>query len=350
MKQSKKRPGKAKEPTIKKAKEPTIKSLRVFVELGDKIKAAERQGTTYKSPTAAAEAMRAKANVFRVLAYLREVYGDRPLMNYGSTTLTPEGEAVYAWAKTLLQLYAKGRQWPIGDRELIRIGTSNWILNFLVPEIVRAFLEKRGNRKLPSHKTPNVDLVFAEYDVEQLLVDLRKGTVHAGLAAVLTAGPWPGLAVETLRQHVDTVMIASAQHQRWGKDARKRRTEVVLDEVAGETICVIEADLYTVLAGLRKLTQSGSRILVENYASVISLVRTGVAVGFIPQLHIGKHPSLDAYEGLEVYHLHQLNKDREKESLPPRKLAILRRAGEDLPAEVEEFLKVARAKLGDNPE
>src|SRR5688572_18682303 len=98
--------------------QPSIDTLRVFVELGDRIKAAARQGTSYASPTALAEAMtgHSKANVFRVLAELREVYG-RQLMNRNTVTLTTEGEAVYEWARALLQHHARGRKWPIGDRE-----------------------------------------------------------------------------------------------------------------------------------------------------------------------------------------------------------------------------------------
>jgi len=341
MNQSKKRPREGKDRL-----RPTMESLRVLVELADKISAAAKQGANYSSPSAAAKALGSKANVLRVLDELKEVYGRR-LVKGSPVTLTPEGEAVYAWAKTLLQLHAKGTKWPIGQRELIRIGTSNWILNFLMPEIVRAFLEKRAKLKTPNAKVPELDLVFAEYDVEQLLVDLRKGTVHAGLAAILASGPWPGLDVQTLRKDVGTVMIASSQHERWGENTRKSRTHVMLDEIAEETVCVIEADLYTVLPGLREQKKVGNRILVENYASVISLVRTVVAVGFIPQLDIGRQAGLDTYQGLEVYHLKEPTTDQTNESSPSRTLAILRRSGETLPAEVEAFLRIAEEKLAE---
>src|SRR5206468_868402 len=136
------------------------------------------------------------------------------------------------------------------------------------------------------------------------------GKVHAGLAAVFAAGPWPDLAVDTVRDCVATVMIASSQHERWGRHARKLRKEVGFGDVAGETVCVIEADLHTVLAGLPEPTPGGGRILVENYASVLAFVRTGLAIGFIPQLDIGDDLNHAAYQGLEIYRI--------KEQVPTR--------------------------------
>jgi DNA-binding transcriptional LysR family regulator len=331
MKGSRKRAGEA-EGRIR----PTMDSLRVFVEFGDRLKAAAGQGTNFASLSEAAEGMSSKSNVFRALAELRKVYG-RQLVNRSTVMLTNEGEAVYTWAKALLELHARGRQWPLGGREQIHIGTSSWILTFLVPELVRAFLADLAKRKRQNPDLPEVDLVFGEYDVEQILVALRKDTVHAGLAAVFTAGTFPGLAVRTVRERVSTVMIASSQHERWGQEMRKHRKEVALAELAEETLCVIEADLYRVLAGLPPPASGGRHILVENYATVAALVRAGVAVGFIPQLHRGDVPNHPAYQGLEVY--------RVKDQLPLRTLAILRRSGEELPEHVEAFLRIAEEKL-----
>jgi DNA-binding transcriptional LysR family regulator len=329
-------------------------SLRVLVELADRLKAAAGQGTRYASLSAATAGMSSKkANVFRALAELRKVYG-RPLVYRGTVTLSPEGETVYAWAKALLELHARGKQWPLGGREQVHIGASSWILHFLVPEIARAFQAGRAERQedraeqqaedpdLPDF--PDVDLAFSEYDLEQILVALRKGAVHAGLAALFTTGPFPGIAVQSLRGGVSTVVIASSQHQRWGQPTRKHRKEVALAELAGETVCVIEADLYRVLSSLPPPTPGGGRILVENYATVAALVRSGVAVGFLPQLHRGPEPSHPAYDGLEVYGIKE--GDRPKDKIATRTLAILRPSGEKLPEPVEDFLRIAKEKLG----
>ena len=62
---------------------PSIDSLRVFLELADKIKAAAKQGTNYASLSEAANSMSSsysKSNVFRALDELRKVYG-RQLVN-----------------------------------------------------------------------------------------------------------------------------------------------------------------------------------------------------------------------------------------------------------------------------
>jgi DNA-binding transcriptional LysR family regulator len=318
---------------------PSLDSLRVFHELADGIKNATRQGTSFASLSEAAESMSSsysKSNVFRALDELRKVYG-RQLVNRSTVTLTKEGETVHAWANALLELHARGKQWPIGDREQIQIGASSWILNFLVPEIVRAFFADLAKRKHRTPDLPDVDLVFAEYDVEQILVGLRKGAVHAGLAAVFATGPYPDLTIKTVRDRVATVMIASSHHVRWGKDTRRHQNEVDLADLVGETLCVIEADLYRVLIGLPEPRPGQNRILVENYATVSSLVRAGVAVGFLPQLHRGDESSHAAYQGLEVYRI--------KGQLPPRTLAILRRSGEELPEQVEAFLRIAQDEL-----
>ena len=316
---------------------PSIDSLRVFVELGERMKAKADQGMSFASLSEAADSMSSsysKSNVFRALEDLRKVYG-RQLVNRSTVALSAEGEAVYAWARSLLHLHAKGRQWPIGERERIVIGTSNWILNFVLPEPVRIYLDDRAKRKCQNPSLLDVDLSFGEYGVEQMLAALRKGTLHAGLAAVFSAGSWPDLTAETVRPQVATVMIASSQHERWG--AQKHRKEIGLAELAGETLCVLEADLYTVLPGLPEPRAGGSRILVQNYASVVALVRTGGVVGFIPQLDMRREPNPAVYQGLEVYHV--------KDELPLRTLAILRRTGGDLPEEAETFLRIVQDKL-----
>jgi DNA-binding transcriptional LysR family regulator len=237
----------------------------------------------------------------------------------------------------LLELHSRGRQWPIGDREQIRIGASSWILHFLLPEIARSYLAGLAERKGQNRDLPDVDLVFGEYDVEQILAGLRKGAVHAGLAAVFTPGPFPDLAVQILRERVSTVMIASSEHERWGRDARRQTKDVAFADLVGETLCVIEADLYRVLAKLPEPTLGVNRILVQNYVTVAALVRAGVAVGFIPQLHRGDRLNHTAYEGLQVYRI--------KDEIPLRTLAILRRSGEELPEDVEAFLRMAEQKL-----
>jgi DNA-binding transcriptional LysR family regulator len=318
--------------------EATIDSLRVFVELAERLKAAAAQGTSYASLSKVAKDMAySKSNVFRALVDLYEVYGRRPLVNRNKITLTDVGEAVYTWAKALLELHARGQQWPFGIREQVHIGASSWILHFMVPEMARLFLADLAKRKRRNADLPDVDLVFGEYDVEQILVAISKGTVHAGLAAIFTTGTFSGIAVQTVRERVSTVMIASSQHERWGRDTRKHQKEVAFTDLAGETLCVIEADLYRVLAGLPPPAPGVCRILVENYATVAALVRAGVAVGFIPQLHRGEEPNHPAYQGLEVYRI--------KEQLPLRTLAILRRSGEELPEQVESFLRVAEDNL-----
>jgi DNA-binding transcriptional LysR family regulator len=182
-----------------------------------------------------------------------------------------------------------------------------------------------------------VDLVFRELNVEDILVALRKGTVHAGLAAVFSVESIPGLTVQAIRDRVPTVMIASSEHKRWGWEKRQRTSEITLGDVAEETLCVIEADLYRVLSGLPRPAKGWSRILVQNYATVAELVRSGVAVGFIPRLTRGEELNHPAYEGLEVFRI--------KDKIPPRTLSILRRSGEDLPEVVEVFLGVALQKL-----
>jgi DNA-binding transcriptional LysR family regulator len=309
--------------------------------LGDRIKAAAAQGRTFASLSEAADELDlyySKSNVFRALEELRDVY-DRGLVNRGDVTLSPEGEIVYAWAKALLELHARGKQWPIGGREQVHIGASSWILHFLVPEIVRGFLADRAEQKEENRDLPDVDLAFSEYDLEQVLVALRKGAIHAGLAALFMAGSLPGIDVQSLREGVSTLMIASSQHERWGHRTRQRRNEVALAELAAERICVIEADLYRVLASLPAPAPGGGRVLVENYATVAALVRSGAAVGFLPQLHRGPEPDHPAYQGLEVYSIKEGKEPQHK--IATRTLAILRRANDTLPEPVEEFLAVA---------
>lgn len=311
---------------------PTIDSLRVLVELGDRMKAVQGQGGSFASLSEVANALSSsysKSNVFRALAELRKVYR-RQLVNRSTVTLTSEGEAVYEWARSLLALHAKGTHWPIAERESVRIGASSWILQFLLPGVAEAFLSERARRKA---QAPDVDLVFSEFDVEEILSALRKGTVHAGFAAVFSVEAYPGLTLETLRERVPTVMVSARHHKRWGRERRKETDEVSLAELSGETICVIEQDLYRVLSGLPAPAKGANRLLVQNYSAVVAFVQAGAGVGFVPEMRGSGLESL----GLEVY--------RVKQRLLSRTLAILRRAGEELSEEVQGFLRIASEAL-----
>jgi DNA-binding transcriptional LysR family regulator len=316
---------------------PSIDLLRFFVDLGDNLAAAAAQGANYKSLRELAGKMPYAASyLFRCLEELRKVYG-QPLVNQDNVMLTPAGEAILAWAKELLALHARGRQWPIGGRERVVIGTSNLILSLVLPEIVRDFLKERPRRKGKDPDLSDLDLTFLESDVEQVILALQQGKIHAAIRGLPLTGRLPGLSIETLQEEIATIMIASPAHERWGHDTRNRRTDVTMKELATETVCLVAADQYELLAGLPRPKRGGSRIVVENYSSLVALVRAGAAVGFLPQLHHRSAMTTPAYEGLTVYGL--------EDEIPLRTLAILSRSKEDLPEAAKRFLDFVKQKL-----
>src|SRR5262249_26333101 len=115
---------------------------------------------------------------------------------------------------------------------------------------------------------------------------------------------------------------------------------VRLAEVRKEAVCVLKADLEGVLADLPGPVPGGSRICVDRYASLVSIVHSGAAVGFVPLLEREPARRRD-YPGIPGLIMHRIAK---ADGVPTRKVCLWRREGEQLPETVTRFLACASGK------
>ncbi len=212
----------------------------------------------------------------RVIKHLEIKWG-RALINRHTLQLTPDGERAYQFALRLTQIHEHG---PFAQRrETLRIGTSNRVMTtFLAPKI-KAFLAglpRKGKQRV------DVDLELTESTRETLLFALQNDNIDCAIYGAIDEEVPAGLRRHLISAHHATVLIAAREgcevyNQKLLDDGYK----VKISELNKAHVCVIRSDLKQALIHLPPPADGYSRIVVENYASVVSVVKSGIAVGLV---------------------------------------------------------------------
>lgn len=186
--------------------EPSLETLRFFQEF---VKRTPRgaAGTRFATMGQLAKDMPyATSFVFRKLQEIRELYA-RPLFNRATHRLTDDGKKIHQYADSVLAAHAAGKHWPIEYRKQVIIGTNNRSLHFVLPGVIAAYLQREKGAKQRRYA---IDLRFREYEFEQMIDELRRGEIHAGIFGVPFDGHWRTVSHRVIWKGVGTVMIAAA--------------------------------------------------------------------------------------------------------------------------------------------
>lgn len=246
----------------------------------------------------------------------RERWGRR-LINRNTVQLTADGRAAYQYACAVLEQHASG---PFSrQRETIRVGTSNRVMTaFLAPKL-RHFLADRNGA--------DVDLELRELSLDQMLMELRLGQIEIAIGGA-PLEPLPrGLTRRSILGALPTVLIAGAG----GCGVYDERLlaaghRVRLAELSAADVCLIRQDWHGALALLPRPEAGYSRIIVDNYASVVSVAQSGAAVGLV--LDMGLPAGILKFE-LEP-----------SERPQPRELSVWTRSGDDLSPTAQRLIRV----------
>lgn len=300
----------------------TLKRLALFVQAVEFVNKNEGKKWTNETLGSALQGP-GKSTVNYDLRLIKN-YFKNDLIILKNGEVTELGQRVYRWAKGVIEAHRAGRRLPIGGREQIIIGATGAVDTFILPGLIGKFLEGREG---------NVDFRIHLGSIETLLGELTLGHLDAALCGVPDSGAVGDLEPVDVWSNIRTVMIAAERTERlegarndshrtdW-RDHRtwlERRNNLRLAELAGEVVCVFEPDLKGVFAKLPRPARSGARILVERYASIISIVQSGAAVGLVPLLASSPSKShYPGYQGLLYYHI------AEADDVPPRKVCLWR--------------------------
>lgn len=250
--------------------------------LGDGAEPEERRG--FKTERELAESIEGWS-VQRVYGCLNDM-----ARRYGTLTdvdqetnrlvLTPKGKEVQAWAGHVLEAHRRG---PLRAEERLRfvLGTTNRSLVFVLPKAVAAYFDERNRRRAREPALGEVDVRFIEYNsVTDMVNGLRYGEVDAGVGA-LPHGykETEGISAKVFLGGVRTKLIIPTAFEK-----KFPAKSVTPGQIAGETICVIEADRCGILKSVLERIASRSVVVTTNYSSVVALCSAGVGLGFIPVL------------------------------------------------------------------
>ncbi|HET6423282.1 MAG TPA: LysR family transcriptional regulator [Planctomycetaceae bacterium] len=251
---------------------------------------------------------------------------NRRLINGNTLKLTDDGDRAYDYARRVLDAHAAGPF--VTRREVLRIGTTNRVMTaFLGPKVRDFLLQHRGR---PKHNTTDpkpidVDLELRESSLDEILWSLRREEIEIAIGGVPVDGMPKDLDHFSIDGRLETVLIAAKGG--CGDYTRARLNEgrkVEWTELANADICIIRSDLHGVLGHLPRPAPNCTRIVVDNYASVASVVKSGAAVGLV--LDMGLPDDVLKFE-LGI-----------KSRPPARELAVWTRRGEKLSATAQAFI------------
>lgn len=259
---------------------------------------------------------------------------NRVLINTSTLKITDDGERAYEYACRILAAHAAD---PFADRrETLRIGTTNRVMTAFLGPKIREFLWRHRIRQKEATKAGNlladVDLELRESSLDAILSLLRREEIDIAIGGVPLDGMPPDLDHSPIDGRLETVLIASKNG--CGDFTKNRLSEgrrVKWSELATADLCVIRSDLHGVLAHLPLPAAGYTRIVVENYASVVSVVKSGAGVGLVLDMGLLDSDTLK-------FELEE-SKDRPK----ARKLAIWTRRGGKLTPTANAFIEAVTA-------
>ncbi len=209
---------------------------------------------------------------------------NRVLINTTTLKITDDGERAYEYACRILAAQAAD---PFASRrETLRIGTTNRVMTAFLGPKVREFLWQHRIRQSrateASQFVADVDLELRESSLDAILTALRREEIDIAIGGVPLDGMPPDLDHSFIDGRLETVLLAGKGYP--GDFTERRMKEgrrVKWSELAQANMCIIRSDLHGVLGHLPQPAAGYTRIVVDNYASVVSVVRSGAAVGLV---------------------------------------------------------------------
>lgn len=249
----------------------TIADLIFFEKLGSTISAGA--GDTMQS--VASTAGLTYAHCHNTLGKLESIerFGRR-LVNRELIALTKEGEEVLAYARRVLDIY---RVRPFrSSRVTLRIAATNRILTTLLASYFPVFMEdyrKKTGLEL------NIEILEATF--EQLLTWLEVGEVELAFGGASTH-KHERLTHKAIRDDLRMIVVAPPKGTGiFSRRAQKEGFKPTIKDFASINFCLIRRDQRGTFKNLPEPNEGYTRIVVDNYSSVVAMVRAEAAVGLV---------------------------------------------------------------------
>lgn len=198
----------------------------------------------------------------------------RRLVNRELIALTKEGEEVLAYARRVLDVYHVR---PFrSSRVTLRIAATNRILTTLLASYFPSFME---NYREETGLELNIEILEATF--EQLLTWLEVGEVELAFGGASTH-KHDKLTHKALRDDLRMIVVAPPKGVGiFSRRAQKEGFRPTVKDFASTNFCLIRRDQRGTFKDLPEPNEGCSRIVVDNYSSVVAMVRAEAAVGLV---------------------------------------------------------------------
>lgn len=198
----------------------------------------------------------------------------RRLVNRELIALTKEGEEVLAYARRVLETY---RQRPFKtSRVTLRVAATNRIITTLLASYFPLFMETF--RKRTGHEL-NIEILEASF--EQLLTWLEVGEVELAFGSA-SVHKHERLTHKALRDDLRLIVVAPPRGIGiFSRRAAKEGFRPTIKDLTTTNFCLIRRDQRRTFKSLPEPNVGFSRIIVDNYSSVLAMVRAEAAVGLV---------------------------------------------------------------------
>ena len=250
------------------------------------------------------------------------------------------------------------RSWPQRERDVIRIGAPNLLIQFVLPKIMPPYRERLAGSDTDVRimEDPDLDVVVenvinSRWDCA--LVWLHEDKIrHNSYLREETRANRIKLEEDYFGLDFDVLMICPPRHEfvdlaRNSYDDREPRGSWKLDlgQVANELLYVLPAQRQPLYGLIPPPIDPLKRVVQNNYMAIISMVRCHVyqGIGLVPSVIL---PELNEMRRKGQLFYAPVASDSVDESKLKMKIGCVTKNGvEHLRAPVREFFEVARAKL-----
>ncbi len=205
----------------------------------------------------------------------------RKLVIRDSPKLTRDGQEAFGYARKVLSAY---HLQPFQHKRFtLRIAATNRILTTMLAPFFQTFVE---NYKLKTGE--DIDIEILETTFEQSLHLLETGEVELAFGAGNDSkNRHRKLVPRTLISDLQIVLIAPRQGM-YGFTKRRENEgkKASIAELKRANLCLIRRDFRDSFSEEIPPDQGFSRIIVDNYSSVIAMVQAKAAVGLVVDIGI----------------------------------------------------------------
>jgi DNA-binding transcriptional LysR family regulator len=165
------------------------------------------------------------------------------------------------------------------------VGTSNRVMTASLAQLLKVFTDT-----LP--KSSGITVFLKESNREDLPKQLRDGEIDVAIFGALDDGAHNGFRRKLISSHKMVLIAPRLGFGPYNQKLFDSGELVRMADLDNVHLCLIDADRDTILGHLPEPRPQSNRFVVDNYSSVVSVVKSGAAAGLVVDMGLDDHDLL----------------------------------------------------------